>query len=75
MKLAQELYINYYSLNHFEVSSIFNNVAYLLPSQGKLKESLEYHKNALKIRKKCLGKIHTDVALSYNNLAMTYSRF
>lgn len=59
---------------HFEVASSYNNTAYLLPHQGKLEDSLKDHEMALFIRKKCFGEIHNDVALSYNNLAMTYSR-
>ena len=40
-----------------------------MQSQNKYDEALEYYNKSLDIRINKLGKDHTDVATSYNNIA------
>lgn len=55
MQLGKTIFLKYLTEIHFEVGSSYNNTAYLLPSLGKLDESLEHHLKGLEIRLICYG--------------------
>ena len=44
----------------------------LLCSRGKLRQAERYHKRALNMKEKLLGRNHVEIALTLNNLAVLY---
>ena len=58
-----------------ELAQSYNNIGVSYRRQKKLKESLEFHRKALKIRRRLLGKYHSDIAESCNNIAIIYYEF
>ena len=57
----------------FLKGNILNTCGQVYERIGKYSEAEGFHKKALMIRQKIFGEDHTDVALSYNNLATVYS--
>ena len=56
----------------FLKGNILNTCGQVYERIGKYSQAEGFHKKALKIRQKSFGEDHTDVALSYNNLATVY---
>ena len=48
-------------------------MATLYVSQGNYSEALKWHRKALSIREKVLGKEHPDTATTCNNIAVVYA--
>ena len=55
-----------------ELASIFNNIAFVYWKQGRYDEALRWHRKALTMQEKKLGKKHTDTAVTYHNIARMY---
>ncbi len=55
--------------NHQNIGTSFNNLAIVLESQNRLKQSKEYYNKALKFRRANLMPNHPDIGDSMNNLA------
>jgi len=49
-----------------------SNLGSLLCARGKLGQAERYHKRALDMKEKLLGRNHVEVALTLNNLAVLY---
>lgn len=59
-------------LEHPNVATSLNNLAYLYKSQGRRSEAEHLYRRSLEIRERKLGAEHPAVAISLNNLAGLY---
>lgn len=55
-----------------ELAQSYNDIAVSYRRENNLKESLIYHRKALKLRRKLFGDKHPDLAESYMNIATVY---
>jgi len=62
-------------IDHPNIASSLNNLAFLYSSQGRYSKAESLYKRSLKINERQLGSNHPLVATSLNNLASLYSTF
>ena len=60
--------------NELITAYAYNNLAAAYSQQGDYTKTPEWHKKALAIYEKVLGKEHPDTAATYNNIATEYSQ-
>ncbi len=70
--LALRNAIAQYGESHEDVATSYNNIGFVLDSQGNYNEALNYHQKALEIDLQIYGESHPDVATSYNNIGNVY---
>ena len=54
------------------MSKMYSDIGMLLKQMGKYNDSLKYHEEALKVRKKVLGEKNILVANSYDHIGSIY---
>ena len=57
-----------YVTEHVDVASSLNNIVTVLSAQGKNREALEMHQQALAIQKMVLGPEHVDVVSTQRSI-------
>ena len=57
---------------HPEIANSYFILGQTYDFKGKLEEALEQHNKALEMRKEFYGKVHEDIAISYNGIAEVY---
>jgi tetratricopeptide (TPR) repeat protein len=62
----------YLGVEHPDVASCCNNLAYIYKTQGRYKEAEALYLQALELRARLFGEGHPDVAIGWNNLAALY---
>ena len=59
----------HFGANHAEIAVVLNNLGSLLQASGRPERAEEYHRGALRVKRRVLAGAHPDLALTMNNLA------